>query len=178
MAIVIEDGSIVAGANSFITVAEWETYLEVYGKNATGDTTAKETNLIKAQRAISTRYIFDGSPVEQAQATCLPRDWSRKIKGFTIASDAIPQDFKDAQAELAFDIQSGSDPFANATEGVLGPLTGDRSKAGPAEVQKTYGSGGTTFDPRSMSNYTAANDLLRPYLGAGSSGLQIKLGRG
>ena len=176
--LIIEDGSVVAGANSFITVAEWETYLSLYGKSATGTEDEKETNLIKAQRAISTRYSFDGVIVEQTQSTCLPRNWSRKIKGFTIASNAVPQDFKDAQAELAYDIQEGADPFANATGGVLGPLTGDKAKAGPVETEKTYGSGGTSYDPRAMSNHTAVNALLRPYFAAGANGMQIRMERG
>lgn len=178
MALIIEDGTIVASANSFITVAEWETYLTLYGKSATGDTAAKETNLIKAQRAISTRYTFDGTLVEQAQATVLPRNWSRKIKGFTIANNVVPQDFKDAQSELAWAIQEGADPFADATQGILGPLTGDKAKAGPVETGKTYGSGGSSFNPRAMGNYTAVNDLLKPYFAAGSNGLQIRVERG
>lgn len=178
MALIIEDGTIVADANSFITVAEWETYLALYGKVATGAEADKEVALIKAQRAISTRYNFDGALVEQAQPTCLPRNWSKPIKGFTIANNVVPQDFKDAQAELAFDIQEGADPFANATAGAKGPVTGERSKAGPVETETQYGSGGTPFNPRSMSNYTAVNDLLRPYLAAGANGLQVRAGRG
>ena len=178
MAIIIEDGSIVAGSNSFITVAEWETYLSLYGKEATGSTDDKEKNLIKAQRAISTRYTFDGTPVDQAQATCLPRNWTKKIKGFDVAADVVPQDFKDAQAELAYNIQSGADPFANATEGARGPIISEQSKAGPLDAQTQYGSGGTPFNPLSMANYTAVNDLLRHYFAAGSSGLQTRLGRG
>lgn len=178
MALIIEDGTIVANANSFITVAEWETYLALYGKAATGVEADKETALIKAQRAISTRYTFDGLIVEQDQSTCLPRNWSKKIKGFTVANDAVPQDIKDCQAELAWSIQEGADPFADATQGVLGPLTGDRAKAGPVETDKTYGSGGTSFNPRAMSNYTAVNDLLKPYFAAGANGLQIRMERG
>ncbi len=178
MALIIEDGTIVANANSFITVAEWETYLALYGKAATGTETDKETALIKAQRAISTRYNFDGTLVEQTQSTCLPRNWSKPIKGFTIANNVVPQDFKDAQAELAFDIQEGADPFANATEGALGPKTKQRDKAGPVETESEYGNGGTPYDPRSMSNYTSTNDLLRPYLAAGSSRYQVQMIRG
>jgi hypothetical protein len=178
MALIIEDGTIVANANSFITVAEWEAYLTLYGKQATGTEADKETSLIKAQRAISTRYTFDGALVEQAQATCLPRNWTKNIKGFTVASNIVPQDFKDAQAELAFDIQGGADPFANATEGAKGPVLYERAKAGPAETQTQYGSGGAPFNPRSMANYTSTNDLLRPYLAAGASGLQVRMERG
>jgi len=178
MTLIIEDGTIVANANSFITVAEWEAYLTLYGKTTTGDATAKETALIKAQRAISTRNTFDGAPIEQAQATCLPRAWTKAVRGFVPASDAVPQDFKDAQAELAYDIQGGADPFANATEGAKGPIIGERSKAGPVEAQTQYGSGGSSFNPRSMANYTASSDLLRPYLAAGSGGAQVRLERG
>lgn len=176
--LIIEDGTIIADANSWITLAEWATYLELYGRTASGTDDEKNVMLIKAQRAISTRYVFDGSLVEQTQATVFPRYWPNPIKGFTIASDDIVQDWKDAQSELAWSIHEGSDPFADATTGTLGPLTGDMSKAGPVETQQTYGGGGTPFNSRSMSNYTATNDLLKPYLAAGSNGIQMRAQRG
>lgn len=178
MALIIEDGTIVAGANSWLTLAEWAAYLANFGRVPTGTDDEQNVMLIKAQRAISTRYIFDGSLVDQAQATILPRYWSKPIKGFTIAADAIPQDFKDAQAELAWSIHDGADPFADATAGATGPLIKDMAKAGPVETEQEYGSGGDPFDPRSMSNYTATNDLLRPYLAAGSSKYQVQMVRG
>jgi len=178
MALIIEDGTIVADANSWITLAEWTTYLALYGRVPTGTVDEQNVMLIKAQRAISTRYLFDGSRVAQAQTTILPRFWSKAIKGFTIGSGDIPQDFKDAQSELAWSIHEGADPFASATTGALGPVTGDMAKAGPVATEKTYGSGGAPFDPRSMSNYTATNDLLRPYLAAGSSKYQVVMSRG
>lgn len=179
MALIIEDGSIVAGADSFITVAEWETYLSAFGRTPTAATEAdKEVVLRKAQRAISTRYLFQGTLVEQSQPTVLPRNWPNPIKGFTIANNVVPQDFKDAQAELAWSIDQGADPFADATTGTLGPITGDRAKAGPVETSLTYGSGGSTFDARSMSNYTAVNDLLRPYYAAVQNGIQVRASRG
>jgi len=176
MTLIVEDGSVVAGANSFITVAEWEAYLTLYGKMATGNTTAKETALIKAQRAISTRYTFDGTPVEQEQSTCLPRTWTKAVRGFVPASDAVLQDFKDAQAELAYDIQHGADPFATRTSRGEN-VTSETSKAGPVETSVTYGGGGSNYDSLDMSNYTASHALLRPYLAAGSGGAQIRLER-
>lgn len=176
--LIIEDGTIVADANTWITLAEWITYLALYGRVPTGTTDEQNVMLIKAQRAVSTRYLFDGSRVAAAQTTVLPRNWSKPIKGFTIAANEIPQDFMDAQSELAWSIHEGSDPFADATTGATGPVTGDMAKAGPVETEKTYGNGGSPFDPRSMSNYTATNDLLKPYLAAGSSKYQVQMVRG
>lgn len=178
MALIIEDGTIVAGADSWITVAEWESYLSAFGHTPSGTEAEKEVILRKAEKAISTRYTFDGDLVEQDQSTCLPRHWSKPINGFTISADTVPRDFKNAQAELAWSIHGGADPFADATSGALGPLVGNKSKAGPVEVEKTYGNGGSPFDPRSMSNYTATQDLLRPYLASGSSKHQIRMARG
>ncbi len=74
MTLTIEDGSIVSGADSWVTVAEWETYAASYGYTITAaDEAAKEIVLRKAQRAISTRHTFQGQPVNQSQTTCAPR---------------------------------------------------------------------------------------------------------
>ena len=177
--LIIEDGSIVAGANSWITVAEWDTYNAQYGRtpNATTDD-EKELALIKAQRAISTLLTYWGQPVSQTQTTCLPRYWQRVINGFTIGSDQIPQDFKDAQAELAWSIDHGADPFADRTADNTkrGVETGERNKAGPVETSSTYSDVGIVFDPRAMSNYTAAYALLSPYVAG--NGAQIRMQRG
>lgn len=178
MALIIEDGTIAAGADSWITVAEWEAYATSYGRTVTGTEAEKEVMLRKAQRAISTRYTFQGTRVSEAQTTCLPRNWPNAIKGFTIGADVIPQDFKDAQAELAWSIHEGADPFADVTadNAAKGAVTGARSKAGPVETETTYSSGGASFSATSMSNYTAVMALLRPYLLSGSG--QVRILRG
>lgn len=178
MALVIEDGSIVAGADSWITVAEWEAYASSYGNTVTGTEAEKEVILRKAQRAISTRYTFKGDRVSAAQTTCLPRYWGTQIRGFTIGSDEIPQDFKDAQAEMAWSIHEGADPFADVTasNASSGAVAGTRSKAGPVETETTYHTGGAAFSATSMNNYTAVKALLSPYLLSGSG--QVRIFRG
>jgi hypothetical protein len=177
--LIIEDGSVVAGANSFITVAELEAYLTDLGRTLTAATEdAKEVLLIKAQRAISTRLTYWGDPVSQDQRTCLPRNWNRYIDGFLVGNDVVPQDFKDAQAEMAWSIDQGADPFADrstATQ-VKGAETASSAKAGPVETSKTYGDAGVTYDPLAMSNYVAAMALLKPY--TRSTSAQIKMVRG
>lgn len=169
MALTIEDGTIVSGADSWITVVELEAYLSPFGRTLTAaDETAKEVLLRKAQRAISTRYTLAGDLVEQEQATALPRYWPDYIKGFSIGSDEIPRDFKDAQAELAWAIDQGSDPFADrsASNAAKGAQTSTRAKAGPVETENEYSDIGHSgkYDALDMANYTAVDALLKPYL--------------
>lgn len=180
MALIIEDGTIVAGADSWVTVAELETYLSAYGNTlAAADEAAKEVLLRKAQRSISTRLTFTGDLVEQAQTTAIPRYWPDYIKGFSVASDEIPQDFKDAQCEMAWAIDQGADPFADRTadNAVKGSMTGERNKAGPVETETEYAetSRGKQYDATSMRNYTAVMALLMPYID-GSAG-QVRVYR-
>lgn len=178
--LVIEDGSIVAGANSFVTSAEWDAYNADYGRtpNATTED-EKAVVLIKAQRAISTRLTYWGAQVSQTQTTCLPRNWNRYIKGFLIGDDVVPKDFKDSQCELAWSIDQGSDPFADvsADNAKRGAVTGEDSKAGPVSTGASYSDVGIVYDPRSMSNYTATMALLDPYI-AGGQGVQVQMVRG
>lgn len=169
-----------ANANSWITDAEWDTYNDQFGRVPNATTVdEKAIVLIKAQRAISTRLTYWGATVSQTQTTCLPRNWGRYINGFLIGNDVVPQDFKDAQSEMAWSIDQGADPFADqsADNAKRGALTGQDSKAGPVETGETYSDVGIVFDPRSMSNYTATMALLNPYI-AGGQGAQVQMVRG
>lgn len=181
MTLTIEDGTIVDGADSWVTVAELETYLTNYGHTLdAADETAKEVLLRKAQRAISTRWTFAGYMTSQSQTTALPRYWGRKIRGYSIGSDDIPQDFKDAQCEMAWSIDQGADPFADrsADNQKRGAQTVDRAKAGPVETEKEYADLGSIgiYDATSTANYTAVNALLEPYLDAGRGQFSIVRG--
>jgi hypothetical protein len=89
------------------------------------------------------------------------------IKNWPINADVIPQDIKDAQAELAFLIQGGATPFATV-EG--GAKVREKSKAGPVESEIEY----TNF--RETPRYVAIEGLLAPY--TVYSGSQIKVIRG
>jgi len=180
MALIIEDGTVVSGADSWVTVSEWEAYAANYGNTVTGTEAEKEVMLRKAQRAITTRYTFKGVEVSALQTTCLPRYWHTLIKGFSVGSDEIPQAFKDAQCEMAWSIHEGADPLGDRTSSNIqkGALVGDMAKAGPVETEKTdsESSGAVGYDALSMGNYTAVKSLLAPYLLSGSG--QVRLMRG
>lgn len=180
MALTVEDGTIVAGADTWTTLAEFQAYAATFGWTLTKTDAEQEIDLRKAQRAISTRYNLAGRPVSVSQTTCLPRYWGRTINGFAIDAYDIPQAFKDAQAELAWAIHEGADPFVDVTAGTVskGPVTSESYKAGPVETSTSYSTStsGASYDATSMANYTAVKALLAPYLGASAG--QVRLQRG
>ena len=99
MALIIEDGSIVPNSDSFATVAEARAYLEAIGVDTSGDDdTTVEQWLRRGLRSLCSRYEsrLSGSRVDATQLWCVPRS-NMCAHGFTIASDVIPDDFKNAR---------------------------------------------------------------------------------
>lgn len=106
MALIIEDGSIVDNANSFVAAVELAAYATLRGVTITADTAKQESLLILAMD-----YIFNSEPnmkgerVTQGQLLPYPRvDVS--FHGFYINNNTIPVQLKNAQIELA--IQAGA----------------------------------------------------------------------
>jgi len=97
--LVIEDGSIVTGANSYVDDAEYVAYALARGKTIGSDATAREIELILAMDYIeSFRDQFKGVKVQFDQ----PLQWPRSgvyIDGYIVDFDSIPQELKDAQME-------------------------------------------------------------------------------
>lgn len=150
MALVIETGAIVAGAESYVTVAECDAYHTARGNTAwTGTDAVKEAALRKAAAYLDGHYCsrFKGAkykPIDQAM------QWPRigvLIDGHSLDTDTIPQRLKDAQCELAL-IAMGSDLAPNVSAGV---------KREKVDVLETEYFAGT---PAGTTVYTAVNNLL------------------
>lgn len=104
MAFVVEDGSGLSTATSWISVADADTYATEVGLTAwTGSNSVKQTALIKAQRYITQLYrgSWKGVRSNETQALDWPRYGVYDVDGFLIASTTIPQALKEAQVELA-----------------------------------------------------------------------------
>lgn len=128
MALIIEGGTNVPGANSFATVAECRAYADARGLTLPTEDTEVEALLIKAGDYLNSlenkfqgyRYFYDvGQPL------CFPREdiylYKRYIGG------EIPDELKNAQCQLAFD-SDGNDLLApgdgrEVIEKKTGPLT-------------------------------------------------------
>lgn len=123
-----------ASANSFVTEAEADAYLEARpNSGAWTGTTTKQQALIQSTRLLSA-LTWQGTRVDATQALSWPRQWVQDLDapvGTTyFATTVVPQWLKDATCELALEVLKAgtTDLFAlPSTEGVIqktvGPLT-------------------------------------------------------
>lgn len=139
--LVIEDGTIVAGADSYISAAN----AVVYGAKHTGAGQAAFAALAEASQEsalrISTqwldaRYQWPGTIVDDDQALSWPRAGAIDSEGRDIASDAIPQAIKDALCEAAFahaleDLNEIRSRGGLTTSETVGPISVTYSSAAP-----------------------------------------------
>jgi len=124
MAIILEDGSVVSGANSYVTAAELDAYAAERGITITGD---GEVLLHKAMDYLeSTNFIGDRYSRDQSL------QWPRLnvyIDGYAYDIDTIPQMLKDAQFAVAIAIGDDADPLSIITRETK------REKVGEIEVE-------------------------------------------
>jgi len=110
MAIIVEDGSIIQGANSFVSVDDYISYAETLGIFIT-DEEAAEIELIKAGQYINTKEPqLKGYLVERDQPMSFPRV-NLTIDGFAWDDTEIPRQVILCQLNLALDIAAGVDPY-------------------------------------------------------------------
>jgi hypothetical protein len=165
MAIVTTIGG--STTNSYITVAEYSAYADNFGWVIGNDTAAHEDQLRRATAYINRVYNFVGQTQYQTQSMAWPRLTTQLIDGWPINPDVVPQDIKDAEAELAFLVHGGTDLMATVTGG---STRRTKSKAGIVETETEYAS----F--RETPRFVAVEGLLSPYVVFGGS--QIKVMRG
>jgi len=148
MALIIEDGTgTVASADSYVTLAEYQAYGSARGWTLGSDETADEINLRRAFDGINRNWTYRGTPLDAYQ----PGAWPRSI------SEGIPQRIKDAQSELAYQVQGGLDLFAT----IEGSTTSEMIKVGPITIDEE------TL-PTGKARVMSVEGLLRPYLAAGA----------
>lgn len=154
MALIVEDGTIVAGAESYITVADATAYFAARG-NATWAAVAsdivREQLLRKATDYMVARYglRWKGERVSEDQLL----DWPRSCayaNGFEIDADSVPLKVRHACAELAVrasDAELQPDVGAQVKQEVVGPIS------------VTYADGA-----RQSDTFKAVDSMLNAYL--------------
>lgn len=101
MALIIEDGTIIAGANSFATLVEARAYTDTRGIDFPAEDDEAEQALVKAgDYLLSYERRLKGSRVSASQTMVYPRR-SVTLFGTPFPSDEIPQQLIDAQIVLA-----------------------------------------------------------------------------
>lgn len=104
MALIVEDGTIVANANSYVSVADADAYLANSLNYATWDGLSddeKERLLIAATRWLDQRTKWSGTRIGAEQKLRWPRSGAYDCDDLPMAEDAVPQAVRDAVCELA-----------------------------------------------------------------------------
>lgn len=113
MGLVVEDGSGVAGADSYNSVADLDAYMIRLGYSdwppvpsdgeEDPDLARKEAAARKAAMYLDTKYAlrFSGTPVSLEQGLAWPRSNAVDYYGREIPADSIPPAIKHAHAEVA-----------------------------------------------------------------------------
>ncbi|QDP65867.1 MAG: hypothetical protein Unbinned7865contig1001_66 [Prokaryotic dsDNA virus sp.] len=162
--ITVEDGTIVAGANSYVSLDTYESYAEQRGWTTAVDDEDDKASLVRAFDAINRNWEYKGEEVDlENQVGKFPRYIIKNRWEYVTPADEVPQKVQDAQCELAYLIQAGLDPFAT----VEGVIAAERVKAGPVESETEYQGG------YSRPRLVAVEGLLGPYLIAGRGQRQL-----
>ncbi len=115
MAFLVEDGSGLAGATSYLAVAAADLYLADRGVAAWADAeiAAKHGALIAASQFLDATFSWKGVRRSQGQGLDWPRHGAEDAEGFAIAESVVPQSLHSAVAELAQEALKG--PLAPST---------------------------------------------------------------
>lgn len=163
MALVIENGSLVPGANSFVSVAEVRAFAEARASILSADDSAIEAACIRSVDYLETlRGEFKGEKVSGTQALQWPR-LGVLIDNFEISSEEIPAVLKSAQCQLAIESANGLDlmPSGDGREVI-------REKVDVLETEYAPGSGANPQPALSK-----AKALIAPLLRNGSGRIVV-----
>jgi hypothetical protein len=133
MAIIVENGTAVSGANSYVSTAELSAYAAARGVTLT---LGAETLLIQAMDYIES-LSFVGIKWTRDQALQWPR-LSVIVDGYTLDVSTIPQQLKNGQMAAALAIDAGNGPLIDL------PKNTKREKVGEIDVEYMDGAGSIT----------------------------------
>ena len=123
LTLTVEDGTGLAGSNSYATAAEGDSYHEGHVDAATwtaASTSAKEQALVHATRTLEAMTDWMGDRKSGTQALSWPR-YNVCLDGWELASTIVPQQVKNATAELAR-LLIGSDITADLDQNLVSGL--------------------------------------------------------
>lgn len=179
--LIVEDGTIVASAESYVSVVDADAILarlyhpaELASWNGFVETT-KEIWLRRSfeflEAVFSGRWM--GSRVNSLQRSEWPRyDVRSPEDDWYVDYNVIPEDLKIGQAKLALAMSNGADPLASdaVTSDMPRTVTSESFRIGPLSESYTYEPGMNTTG-LTESQYPFLLPLLRKYLNSRGSRL-------
>lgn len=160
MSFVVEDGTGLPDANSFVDVQYADDYFALRGITQwTGADTAKQAWLVQATDYLSARFNFKGKQLTQEQALPFPR--------VGVGMSGMPANLLKATCEYA--IRAKDAPLApDLTIDETGrAIAGKTEKVGPIEDTISYTTSGPGASLMLFRPYPAADILLKGLTGTG-----------
>ncbi len=102
MAMIVEDGTVVANANSYQTEAAFLSYWSDRNITISNTTAEIEAALIIATQYVDLNNTWKGDAVSETQSLDWPRSGAYDKNGFLIDSGVIPDELKNAVNEYAY----------------------------------------------------------------------------
>ena len=167
MALIIEDGSLVTSANSWVTRADYIAYALARGVTI-ADADATDVQLVKAGEFINSHeQNLKGYRVERDQAMSFPRH-DVVIDDWYWSSTEIPRQVKLCQYALALDINAGVDLYNKP----VNPNTAVKRERVEGAVEVEYAIPESTG--QKLSRSSTADALLNSLLNrSGLAGLRM-----
>jgi hypothetical protein len=164
MTLIIEDGTGVDNANSYVTDAEYVAFAAARGRTIGVDAPAREKELILAMDFVeSHRSQFQGIKILSTQSLQYPRT-PVYIDSYLFPSNEIPVELKNSQMESAAIVNSESLLKTGSTKNV-------QSESVAGAVSRSYFNGGKWETVR----MDTVNIFLRPLLNFGSFGVNARV---
>ena len=165
-----------ASANSYVTLAEANTYFETVPDSSTWTNKTddpKNRALIASTRWLDS-FVFYGDRCDSGQALKFPRN-NYQVDGVELACSTIPVNIKYAQYELAR-------ALANDSEAMTGNVGTDGNieevKLGDIQVKYNTDSQGTGSVNNIMDKYPWLQSYLGAYMLGGAGAFQMRVVRG
>ena len=166
--LIVENGSIVLGANTYVTIADYTTYAEGFGVTVE-DTNAFRIQLIKAAQYIASKESqLMGDMVERYQPLSYPRNNLTDLDNFSWQNNEIPTLVKNCQMSLALDIQAGEDLYNLSQSGSVGI----KSEEVKGAVKVEY----AVADSQRIARHSRSQSLLAALMVRGGLGVPLVMG--
>lgn len=157
--LIVEDGSVVAGANTFIDLLDARDRIEELGLTLSADDETAKSQLTQGYYQLKRSYQnrTQGCPVDRKQTGLFPREGVHAYCE-PVPSDEIPEDVINAQLCYADSINKGSSVNDTTTSQTV------KSQSLDGVGSKTYMDGSR---PRTTPNVPGVTQWLQPYLRGG-----------
>lgn len=161
MALIVEDGTGRADAESYGSVAEVVAVLTKYGEHtafAALASTVQEQHCRKATRRMDLESSYRGVRKTETQALAWPREYAEDDDGYVYDADSLPTRLKEAHAFFAAESVAGD---LQPNETTPATIESESVKVGPISESITY-EGGKSSSAYYRKALTAMRGLVEP----------------